>query len=98
MGEQRACCDTVTGDGHRDCPTTGTNAHGVAMCVCKRFGPPHAWEPGEACSPTRAVPQPAKTSGEPVDLLAALQRSIAAAKAAPPASLSAQTEEDGRDV
>lgn len=34
----------------------GYNEYGVAMCECKRFGPIHAWEPGEWCSPKRVVP------------------------------------------
>lgn len=35
----------------------GVNEHGVAMCQCKRFGPVHAWEPGEWCG-ERVVPKP----------------------------------------
>ena len=33
----------------------GYNEHGCAMCECgnKR---PHAWEPGEWCSPERVIP------------------------------------------
>lgn len=53
--DARQCCRSVRGETHYDCPTTGHNVHGVAMCVCKRYGPAHAWEPGESCG-TRVIP------------------------------------------
>jgi hypothetical protein len=56
LGYPRTCCDTVTGDSHRACPIFGVNEHGVSMCACKPFGRVHAWEPGESCNPTRAIP------------------------------------------
>jgi hypothetical protein len=34
----------------------GVNEHGVLMCECKPFGPPHAYEPGEWCSPEHVTP------------------------------------------
>lgn len=34
----------------------GVNEFGVAMCCCRRFGRPHAWEPGETCSTERVNP------------------------------------------
>lgn len=52
----RTCCATERGQNHRACAETGTNEFGVAMCKCRRYGPPHAWEPGESCSPSRVVP------------------------------------------
>jgi hypothetical protein len=33
----------------------GVNEHGVQMCECKRYGPPHAYEPGEWCTPNGPV-------------------------------------------
>lgn len=56
LGFPRTCCHTVTGESHRSCPIFGVNEHGVAMCDCKPFGRAHAWEPGESCNPTRAIP------------------------------------------
>lgn len=53
---RRVCCDTQVGHEHRSCVVTGTNEHGVTMCKCRPFGPVHAWEPGESCSPNRVVP------------------------------------------
>lgn len=34
----------------------GVNAYGVLMCECKPFGAPHAYEPGEWCSPEHVEP------------------------------------------
>jgi hypothetical protein len=34
----------------------GYNEHSVLMCECKPFGPAHAYEPGESCSPTHVMP------------------------------------------
>jgi hypothetical protein len=34
----------------------GYNEHGVLMCECKPFGPAHAYEPGEWCSPQHVMP------------------------------------------
>lgn len=47
--------------GHlRPDPEQGINENGVQMCECKRYGPPHAWEPGESCSPERVIPAASK--------------------------------------
>ena len=41
----------------------GCNEHGVAMCECKPYGPVHAYEPGEWCSPERKVPVSSEDAG-----------------------------------
>ena len=53
---KRTCCDTEIGQDHRACPELGYNKFGVPMCKCLHYGPAHAWEPGEACSPVRVIP------------------------------------------
>lgn len=52
----RTCCDTERGQDHRACVEAGYNEFGCAMCACGRSGRIHAFEPGEACYPTRVVP------------------------------------------
>lgn len=46
----------------------GVNQNGVQMCECRRYGPPHAYEPGESCTPNGPVipksAQSPKTGGE----------------------------------
>jgi hypothetical protein len=42
----------------------GINEFGVAMCECKPFGPIHAWEPGEWCSPERVIPPRPNPAGD----------------------------------
>lgn len=53
----RACCGTTVGQDHRDCPATGYNEQGVPLCACRLRGRPHAFEPGESCSPSRILPR-----------------------------------------
>ena len=59
----RTCCATVRGQDHRACAETAHNEHGVAMCACRGRGRVHAFEPGEACYPTRVLPPQGEGAG-----------------------------------
>lgn len=49
----------------KDLTPDGYNRYGVAMCKCRRYGPVHAWEPGESCASTRVVPVVLAPCGQP---------------------------------